>query len=586
MNLRASDQGGWARRRLPIGALLGGVLCTALVAGGLAFARVQVTGYQRRLDLIDQQLSRPLNLLDQAQATYRQSQATFSAATASAAAGQQNASTQQTAAGMQEALSQAEQANRLWAEFKANPVRFPGEQAARSATDSAIAATKVTGERLGVAALSPTADPAAVAQLEKAQRDASDGLFDTFEHLQSDFYKPTLTAAIVSLRNQAGSSAGTALTAMLVVILAGLTLTLFGSWKALRVQRSSSAARAVQDQAAAENALDAKLQHALDMTDTEDHVYRVIERALTEPGPEPSVDFLLAVSSVAPFEHALSPTRDPAQRCPVSSPNECPVTRHGQSLVFDDSGALDACPFLVDRESVPAAAVCTPVSVAGRTTGVLHQAYLGTGSVPAHRVRQLEIVARKAGERLGMLRAFERSETEAQTDPLTGLLNRRSLEAAVDQLQRQNVHYTVAYADLDHFKVLNDTHGHEAGDRALRLFCTVLRTNVRPEDIVARYGGEEFVVVLPRCRPDDAVPVLERVQGALADTLRADAAPPFTVSIGVASDHLGGTFEEILFVADGCLLHAKDQGRNRIVVAGQADVVDQGPVRPTGTVSD
>jgi len=81
----------------------------------------------------------------------------------------------------------------------------------------------------------------------------------------------------------------------------------------------------------------------------------------------------------------------------------------------------------------------------------------------------------------------------------------------------------VAYADLDHFKVLSDTHGHEAGDRALRLFCTVLRTNVRPEDIVARYGGEEFVVVLPRCRPDDAVPVLERVQRALTDTLRADA---------------------------------------------------------------
>ena len=582
MDLRAAERGGWATRRLPIGALVGGVLCTALVAGGLAYGRVQVIRYQQRLDQIDQQLSQPLKLLDQAQATYRQSEATFATATATAA------TPQQSAAGMQEALSQAEQANRLWSEFKSDPVRFPGEQGARSATDAAIAATKVTGERLGVAVLSPTPEAATVAQLEQAQRDASDGLFDAFEHLQSDFYKPALTAAIVSLHNQAGSSAQTALTAMLAVIVVGLALTLFGTWRAVRVQRSSAAVRAAQDEVAAENALDAKLQHALDMTDTEGHVYRVIERALTEPGPEPapSVDFLLAESSLAPFEHALSDTRDPAQRCPVSSPKECPVARHGQSLVFDDSGALDACPFLVDRDPVPAAAVCTPVSVAGRTTGVLHEAYLGTGSVPAHRVHQLEIVARKAGERLGMLRAFERSETEAQTDPLTGLLNRRSLEAAVELLQRQKVHYTVAYADLDHFKVLNDTHGHEAGDRALRLFCTVLRTNVRPEDIVARYGGEEFVVVLPRCRPDDAVPVLERVQRALADTLRADAAPPFTVSIGVASDHLGGTFEEILFVADGCLLHAKDQGRNRIVVAGQADAVGGGAARPAGTVSD
>ena len=301
-------------------------------------------------------------------------------------------------------------------------------------------------------------------------------------------------------------------------------------------------------------------------------------------GPEPSVDFLLAESSLAPFEHVLSEPQDPAQRCPVSSPKECPVARHGQGLVFEDSRALDACPFLVDRgPDTAAAAVCTPVSVAGRITGVLHEAYLGAGSVPPHRVRQLEIVARKAGERLGMLRAFERSETQAQTDPLTGLLNRRSLEAAVEELHRQKVHYTVAYADLDHFKALNDTHGHEAGDRALRLFCTVLRTNVRPEDIVARYGGEEFVVVLPRCRPEDAVPVLERVRRALADTLRADAAPPFTVSMGVASDHLGGTFEEILFIADGCLLHAKDQGRDRIVVAGQADAE---AIRPLDTATD
>ncbi len=86
--------------------------------------------------------------------------------------------------------------------------------------------------------------------------------------------------------------------------------------------------------------------------------------------------------------------------------------------------------------------------------------------------------------------------------------------------------------------------------------------------------------MLPRCQPEAAVPVLHRVQRALADAIRADAAPPFTVSVGVASDHLGGTFEEILFMADGCLLHAKDQGRNRIVVAGRADPVPGPPVDP------
>ena len=583
MKLRGTHPSRSATQRLPILALVGGLICTAAVAGGLAFARVQVSADQQRVARIDQQLNRPLNLLDQAQRTYRQSEATFGTAmtTDSSAAGKQQA-----AAAMSESLSQAEQANRLWREFKAGPARFPGEPAARAATDAAIAATNVTGERLGVALVASPTDPTLVALLEQEQRAASDGLFDTFEHLQSEFYKPAFSAALVSLGNHARDSAQRALTAMLSVILVGLALSLVGCWRALQVQRTSMAARAVQDEAAAENALDAKLQHALDMTDTEDHVHRVIERALLDGGTEPGVDFLLAESSLAPFAHVLSEPQDPAQRCPVSSPKECPVARHGQGLVFDDSRALDACPFLIDRDPVPAAAVCTPVSVAGRTIGVLHEAYLGTGSVPDHRIRQLEIVARKAGERLGMLRAFERSETQAQTDPLTGLLNRRSLEAAVEQLHRQKVHYTVAYADLDHFKALNDTHGHEAGDRALRLFCTVLRTNVRPEDIVARYGGEEFVVVLPRCRPEDAVPVLERVQRALADALRADAAPPFTVSIGVASDHLGGTFEEILFMADGCLLHAKDQGRNRIVVAGGADAGEASAAQPVDAVTD
>jgi len=82
--------------------------------------------------------------------------------------------------------------------------------------------------------------------------------------------------------------------------------------------------------------------------------------------------------------------------------------------------------------------------------------------------------------------------------------------------------------------------------------------------------------VLPRCAPAEAVPVLQRVQSALADTVRADRVPTFTVSIGVASTHSGGTFEETLSLADGCLRHAKDQGRNRIVVAG-ADEPYLGP---------
>jgi len=177
-----------------------------------------------------------------------------------------------------------------------------------------------------------------------------------------------------------------------------------------------------------------------------------------------------------------------------------------------------------------------------------------------------------------MLRAFARSEMQAKTDPLTGLLNRRSLEASAQDLVDTGESYVAAYADLDHFKTLNDVHGHDAGDRALRLFARVLRDSVRPSDIPARYGGEEFVVVLPNCGPGDAAVVMERVRSTLAKAIADGAGPEFTVSVGVAESSISSSFSETVEAADNALLQAKATGRDRIVVAGSpAGVVPDDP---------
>ena len=145
---------------------------------------------------------------------------------------------------------------------------------------------------------------------------------------------------------------------------------------------------------------------------------------------------------------------------------------------------------------------------------------------------------------------FASSETQARTDPLTGLLNRRSLENRVSDLNTEGVPYTLAYGGLDYFKALSDTHGREAGDQALRLLARVLRDSLRPNDIAARSSDEDFLVVLPDCTTDVAVGVLERVRERLALALAAGRVPSFTVTFGVASTAHAADFEEIVAIAD------------------------------------
>ena len=189
------------------------------------------------------------------------------------------------------------------------------------------------------------------------------------------------------------------------------------------------------------------------------------------------------------------------------------------------------------------------------------------------------MVVRPASERLAMLHAVQVSETEANSDSLTGLLTRRSLQSQTRELRESGLSFAVAYGDLDHFKQLNDVFGHDAGDRALRTFSQVLRDALRPSDIACRYGGEEFVIVLPACGTDEAVSVLGRVRERIAQRLESGHLPHFTVSFGVASSDQALDLDGVVALADEALLLAKAAGRDRIVVAHEGERAD-GP--PTG----
>lgn len=120
------------------------------------------------------------------------------------------------------------------------------------------------------------------------------------------------------------------------------------------------------------------------------------------------------------------------------------------------------------------------MSIAGKSVGVLHATAPIEQPVDGGLVADLELLARKVNEHVGMLRAFTRSENQARTDPLAGLLNRRSLETMVAEITEAGTPFVVAFGDLDRFKDLNDVYGHDAGDRALRIFSRVLSRQRSP----------------------------------------------------------------------------------------------------------
>ena len=156
-------------------------------------------------------------------------------------------------------------------------------------------------------------------------------------------------------------------------------------------------------------------------------------------------------------------------------------------------------------------------------------------------------------------------------DPLTGVGNRRFLQQRLDcelgRARRYDEPSCLAIADLDDFKQVNDTYGHEVGDRVLRTFAQTLRDNVREVDVIARYGGEEFVLLFPRTGCDEARRVAERVRAALEATRIEPLARPVTVSFGLAACAGAQEADKALARADQALYRAKRAGKNRIALA-------------------
>ena len=172
---------------------------------------------------------------------------------------------------------------------------------------------------------------------------------------------------------------------------------------------------------------------------------------------------------------------------------------------------------------------------------------------------------------LDVLELFQKTKDLANKDYLTGAYNRRyffeASEAIVDKNVRKNKDIAVATLDIDHFKNVNDTYGHDVGDVAIKEIVTVLNKSLRTSDLVARFGGEEFCIVLEDISKKDTKVLFEKIRLNFEENVIKinDISLKYTVSLGVAYGK-SKDINEMLKISDNALYEAKDTGRNKVVI--------------------
>ena len=187
----------------------------------------------------------------------------------------------------------------------------------------------------------------------------------------------------------------------------------------------------------------------------------------------------------------------------------------------------------------PQASVLVPLRFMGAVIGLLAVDRLAGRTFEERELEIVQLFANLAAIAIRNARSYKEMEVQASTDGLTGLFNHRRFQEAlaleVARAERYDTEFCLLMLDLDRFKSVNDTVGHQRGDEVLRDVADVLRRCSRESDFAARYGGEEFTMILPHADVDEARRVAERVRGQVADLSAVEPGLLVTVSVGVAS---------------------------------------------------
>ncbi len=222
--------------------------------------------------------------------------------------------------------------------------------------------------------------------------------------------------------------------------------------------------------------------------------------------------------------------------------------------------------FVDSHTSYVRSIVCIPMVVFNEVIGVINVTNKRHGKeFTDDDVEMLKAVADQAAVAINKAQLWDM----AVTDSLTGLYVRRyfmvKLQEELLRAERYTNILSIVMADLDGFKNINDSYGHDAGDRVLRAIGQFLQQNIRDVDVVARYGGDEFVIMIPEAAQDAAYILSERLRKQFSE-LKFENLPPITVSLGIATYPLDGTgLEDLIKKADSAMYAAKRAGRNKVV---------------------
>jgi diguanylate cyclase (GGDEF)-like protein/PAS domain S-box-containing protein len=257
---------------------------------------------------------------------------------------------------------------------------------------------------------------------------------------------------------------------------------------------------------------------------------------------------------------------------PGFSFSDCWALRTGQRYEVAETNDATLCSHFTAPIHGPY--VCLPLSVQGETAGLLHLSLPSGSEIDEDLRRLVQSFGDVVKLSLSNLKLREILSEQAMRDPLTTLFNRHYLNETLPRemrrAERERTKLSIAILDIDHFKALNDSFGHGAGDMVLKEIGTFLRGFVRGGDVACRYGGEEFLLALPECDLEAAVLRLREACGELSARVflyHGETLPSVTLSAGVAEMSKAlSTPESLIAAADQALYEAKRKGRDRIEV--------------------